>query len=64
MSLSGTSQEPEEEIVTVKEEVEQWDCETILTTYSTLENHPSLIAPVQARARAFTRTAKRSSRGL
>jgi hypothetical protein len=50
--------EPEEEIVTVKEEVEQWDCETILTTYSTLENHPSLIAPVQARACASTQTAK------
>lgn len=24
-------------------EEEQWDCETILTTYSTLDNHPSLI---------------------
>lgn len=22
---------------------EQWDCETILTTYSTLDNHPHLI---------------------
>jgi hypothetical protein len=29
-------------------QVEQWDCETILTTYSTLENHPLLIGPVQA----------------
>ena len=58
MCLRGTPQEPEEEIVTVKEEVEQWDCETILTTYSTLENHPSLIAPVQARACGSTQTAK------
>lgn len=24
-------------------EEEQWDCETILTTYSTLDNHPSII---------------------
>lgn len=30
-----------------KEKGEQWDCETILTTYSNLENHPSIIdAPV------------------
>jgi len=31
----------------VKEEIEQWDCETILTTYSNLENHPKLVGPVQ-----------------
>lgn len=30
-----------------KDKGEQWDCETILTTYSNLENHPSVIdAPV------------------
>lgn len=34
---------------------EEWDCESILSTYSTLDNHPTLIkvryiAPVPARA--------------
>merc|ERR1712093_772001 len=36
-----------DEVVVVKEEIEQWDCETILTTYSNLENHPKLVGPVQ-----------------
>ena len=32
-------------------EQEQWDCETILTTYSTLDNHPSLIKETGPRSR-------------
>lgn len=37
----------QDEVEVVKEEIEQWDCETILTTYSNLENHPRLVGPVQ-----------------
>jgi protein LTV1 len=39
-------------------EEEQWDCETILTTYSTLDNHPSLINDGN-----MSKTKKRRERG-
>lgn len=32
-----------QEYLREEREQEQWDCETILTTYSTLDNHPSVI---------------------
>jgi hypothetical protein len=32
-----------QEYLREEREYEQWDCETILTTYSTLDNHPSVI---------------------
>ena len=32
-----------QEYLREEREHEQWDCETILTTYSTLDNHPSVI---------------------
>lgn len=34
-------------------EVERWDCETILSTYSTLDNHPSLIRDTNSKFRKF-----------
>lgn len=35
--------------IDVDEEKERWDCETILSTYSNLENHPRLIRARQAK---------------
>jgi len=33
-------------------EVEEWDCETILTTYSTLDNHPALLKEKNSKYKA------------
>ncbi|KPJ08097.1 Protein LTV1-like [Papilio machaon] len=42
--LQEIEEESEEEMVTVEvEPKERWDCETILSTYSNLYNHPKLI---------------------
>ncbi|KAI3622310.1 cytoplasmic protein [Moniliophthora roreri] len=35
--------EPEDDVWVEKEGKDRWDCQTILTTYSNLENHPRLI---------------------
>lgn len=32
---------------------EQWDCETILTTYSTLDNHPTVIKDTNSKFRPY-----------
>ncbi|KAJ8901988.1 hypothetical protein NDN08_004189 [Rhodosorus marinus] len=37
------------EIVEVVKERDEWDCETVLSTYSNLDNHPKLIAMPAAR---------------
>jgi len=37
------SESEELEEVTIKERKQEWDCESILSTYSNLENHPALI---------------------
>ena len=39
----------------LKEErvVEQWDCESVLSTYSTLDNHPSLIKDANTKFRPY-----------
>jgi len=37
------------EIVEVVKERDEWDCETVLSTYSNLDNHPKLIAMPPAR---------------
>lgn len=42
----------DQEVVLVEEssdELEVWDCETIVTTYSTLDNHPGKIGAPEAR---------------
>ena len=33
-----------QEYLREEKEVADWDCETVLTTYSTLDNHPSLLS--------------------
>lgn len=50
LSTSNISHEQEDNDLMMSQEYlreervhEQWDCETILTTYSTLDNHPSII---------------------
>jgi hypothetical protein len=51
-SFRATLADPEEKHVEIEdcqeylrqtEEREEWDCESILSTYSTLDNHPSII---------------------
>lgn len=46
LGLEASDDEGEYEMLEVEDEEEQkrWDCETILTTYSNLENHPRLIS--------------------
>jgi len=38
------SGDDEMEEIVVKEKVDKWDCESVLSTYSTLYNHPKLIS--------------------
>ncbi|KAL4251522.1 LTV1 family protein [Abortiporus biennis] len=48
-----TDQDSEDDILMpldIDEKKDRWDCETILTTYSNLENHPRLIRAKQLRA--------------
>merc|ERR1712055_276548 len=42
--LEESEEESEMEEIEVKERKEKWDCESVLSTYSTLYNHPKLIS--------------------
>jgi len=42
--LEGSDEEEDLEIVKVDDKGKHWDCESILSTYSTLYNHPKLIS--------------------
>ena len=42
--LDRSDSEEEVDIVKVEDKGEKWDCESILSTYSTLYNHPKLIS--------------------
>ncbi|XP_050212385.1 uncharacterized protein LOC126663498 [Mercurialis annua] len=52
------------DVVVVEEssdESEQWDCETIVSTYSNLDNHPAKIdAPITARKKLLAETVSRA----
>eukprot|EP01061_Rhynchopus_euleeides_P003812 TRINITY_DN1309_c2_g1_i1.p1 TRINITY_DN1309_c2_g1~~TRINITY_DN1309_c2_g1_i1.p1 ORF type:complete len:434 (+),score=246.55 TRINITY_DN1309_c2_g1_i1:158-1459(+) len=52
--------EPQYEYVTVKRELkdDRFDCQTVLTTMSTLENHPGIIGAEKGRIRIDKRTGK------
>lgn len=60
---------PEEEYITQeylreRREEEQWDCETILSTYSTLDNHPSMISADRSRQKRRVYKGRGRARGL
>ncbi|XP_075518892.1 uncharacterized protein LOC142552892 [Primulina tabacum] len=49
VEYEGENENEEETLVESSDESEVWDCETIVSTYSTLDNHPGKIGAPEAR---------------